>query len=248
MEETRGIPPMSLSSSQCRVTVAIYPEVSMRPYFEKMTPMGKPLSEGQIKSATENVEQIREVEKQVAEAVEAVKNAGIPAEVIRKRGQMTVWERIEHLIDPGTWCPLHTLYNPQFNEEGSTGVIDGLARINGKWAVVIGFDNKVMAGAWIAGQADNQLRVTDIAKRLHVPLVWLVNCSGVKLTEQQEVYANRRGNGTTFFRHAELEKLGVPVLAGIYGTNPAGGGYQGISPTILIAHKDANIAVGGEES
>jgi glutaconyl-CoA decarboxylase len=124
-------------------------------------------------------------------------------------------------------------------------VIDGLAKIGGKWAVVIGFDNKVMAGAWISGQADNQLRVTDMAKRLNVPLVWIVNCSGVKLTEQQEVYANRRGNGTTFFRHAELEKLGVPILAGIYGTNPAGGGYQGISPTILLAHKDANIAVGG---
>ncbi|MBW1858205.1 MAG: glutaconyl-CoA decarboxylase subunit alpha, partial [Deltaproteobacteria bacterium] len=174
-----------------------------------------------------------------------VKNAGIPAEKIKQRGQTTVWERIEHLVDPGTWCPLHTLYNPLFNEEGTTGVIDGLAKINGKWAIVIGFDNKVMAGAWIAGQADNQLRVTDMAKRLHVPLVWIVNCSGVKLTEQEEVYANRRGNGTTFFRHAELEKLGVPVLAGIYGTNPAGGGYQGISPTILLAHKDANIAVGG---
>jgi glutaconyl-CoA decarboxylase len=102
-----------------------------------------------------------------------------------------------------------------------------------------------MAGAWIAGQAENILRVTDLAKRLHVPLVWLVNCSGVKLTEQEKVYANRRGNGTTFFRHAELEKLGVPVLAAIWGTNPAGGGYQGISPTLLLAHSRCNIAVGG---
>ncbi|MFC1825134.1 acyl-CoA carboxylase subunit beta [Thermodesulfobacteriota bacterium] len=217
----------------------------MRPYFEKMTPLGKSLTENQSKNAAENVAQIREVEEQIAQALEAVKSAGIPVEVIKKRGQMTVWERIAYLIDPGTWCPLHTLYDPQFNEEGTTGVIDGLARINGKWAVVIGFDNKVMAGAWIAGQADNQLRVTDMAKRMRVPLVWIVNCSGVKLPEQEEVYANRRGNGTTFFRHAELEKLGVPILAGIYGTNPAGGGYQGISPTILMAHKDANIAVGG---
>ncbi len=39
--------------------------------------------------------------------------------------------------------------------------------------------------------------------------------------------------------------MGIPILAGIYGTNPAGGGYQSISPTILFAHKDANIAVGG---
>ena len=54
-----------------------------------------------------------------------------------------------------------------------------------------------------------------------------------------------RGSGTTFFRHAELEQLGIPVLAGIYGTNPAGGGYQGVSPTILLAHKNCNIAVGG---
>ena len=217
----------------------------MRPYFEKMTPFGKALTDKQKEGAVESAQEIKRVEQQVEEAVEAVKNAGIPEEILKKRGQLTVWERIEYLIDPGTWCPLHTLYNPRFNEEGTTGVIDGLAKINGKWAVVIGFNNKVMAGAWIAGQADNQLRVTDMAKRLHIPLVWVVNCSGVKLTEQQEVYADRRGNGTTFFRHAELEKLGVPVIAGIYGTNPAGGGYQGISPTILLAHKDANIAVGG---
>jgi glutaconyl-CoA decarboxylase subunit alpha len=217
----------------------------MRQYFEKMTPFGKPLTDKQKEAAQENIAQIEEVEKDVAKAVDAVKNAGISADIIHKRGQMTVWDRIEYLIDPGTWCPLHTLYDPQLNEEGTTGVIDGLAKINGKWAVVIGFDNKVMAGAWISGQADNQLRVTDMAKRLHIPLVWLVNCSGVKLMEQEEVYANRRGNGTTFFRHAELEKLGIPIIAGIYGTNPAGGGYQGISPTMLIAHKDANIAVGG---
>jgi glutaconyl-CoA decarboxylase len=210
-----------------------------------MPSLGRPLSDSQKESAKENLTLIKAVEKEVAEAVGAVKDAGIPAEVIKKRGQLSVWERIDYLVDPGTWCPLHTLYNPRFNEEGTTGVIDGLAKINGKWAVVIGFDNKVMAGAWIAGQAENQLRVTDIAKRLHVPLIWIVNCSGVKLTEQHEVYADRRGNGATFFRHSELEKLGVPILAGIYGTNPAGGGYQGISPTILLAHKDANIAVGG---
>ncbi|MEA2040734.1 MAG: carboxyl transferase domain-containing protein [Thermodesulfobacteriota bacterium] len=217
----------------------------MRPYFETMTPFGKVLTEKQIEANKENVADIKAVEKQVDEAVEAVKNAGIPAEKIKQRGQTTIWERIEYLVDPGTWSPLHTLYNPLDNEEGTTGVIDGLGKINGKWCVIIGFDNKVMAGAWIAGQADNQLRVTDMAKRLHVPLVWLVNCSGVKLPEQELVYANRRGNGTTFFRHAELETLGIPIIAGIYGTNPAGGGYQGVSPTILLAHKDANIAVGG---
>ena len=217
----------------------------MRQYFEKMDDLGKALKPAQIERMKDNVAQIEEVYADVAAAVDKAKNAGVPAEDVHKKGDMTVWERIEYIVDPGTFCPLHTLYNPAGNKEGVTGVMDGLARISGKWCVLIGFDNKVTVGAWIPGQPDNNLRATDMAKILNIPIVWLVNCSGARLPEQEKFYANRRGSGTCFFRHAELEKMGIPVLAGIYGTNPAGGGYQGVSPTILLAHKDCNIAVGG---
>ena len=217
----------------------------MKPYFEKMTEFGHALKKGRIKSTEENLNNIKNIEENVADKVNRVKLAGFPEEKINARGQMTVWQRLEYLVDSGTWCPLHTLYNPMNNAEGTTNVIDGVGKISGKWAVIIGFDNKVMAGAWLPGQSENILRVTDLSKRLNIPLVWLVNCSGAKLTEQEKFYANRRGAGTPFFRHAELEQMGIPVLAGIYGTNPAGGGYQSISPTILFAHKDCNIAVGG---
>ncbi len=197
----------------------------MRPYFEKMTEIGKKLPQSKIKDSQENIEQVKAVEAEITAAVEKVQSAGLPTQKINERGQLTIFQRLEYIVDPGTFRPLHSIFDPKENEEGSTGVIDGLAKISGKWAVIIGFDNKVMAGAWVPGQSENVLRATEIAKRLRVPLVWLVNCSGVKLTEQQEVYPDRRGGGTTFFRHAELEKLGIPVLAGIYGTNPAGGGY-----------------------
>jgi glutaconyl-CoA decarboxylase subunit alpha len=217
----------------------------MRQYFKKMNTFGRELNPGQIKSTEENVKQIKAVEADVAGAIEKVKNAGFTPEQINARGQWTVFQRLEYLVDQGTWCPLHTLYNPGDNSEGTTNVIDGLGKIAGKWAVIIGFDNKVMAGAWLPGQSENILRVTDLSKRLNIPLIWLVNCSGVKLTEQEKFYADRRGGGATFFRHAELNQLGIPILAAIYGTNPAGGGYQGISPTVLFAHKDCNIAVGG---
>ncbi len=220
-------------------------QTPLRPYFEKMADIGKPLGEGEVRRAKENLGLVREQEEILAREVERVKNAGIPAAKIHERGGMTIHDRLDYLVDAGTWHPLHTLYNPQDNDEGCTGVVDGIGKIAGKWAVVIGFDNKVMAGAWIAGQSENVLMVTDLAKRLHIPLVWLTNCSGVKLMEQETVYAGRRSSGTPFFRHAELNHLGIPILNGIYGTNPAGGGYQGISPTILIAHDQANIAVGG---
>jgi glutaconyl-CoA decarboxylase subunit alpha len=217
----------------------------MKSYFRKMKPFGRELPEKMNKAAVANIKAIFGVEEEISEAVEVAKKAGFPTEKINARGQMTVWQRLEYLIDEDTWCPLHTLYNPEDNVEGTTNVFDGLAKISGRWCVVIGFDNKVMAGAWLPGQSENILRVTNLAKRLNIPLVWLVNCSGVKLTEQEKFYANRRGSGTPFFRHAELNQMGIPVLAGIYGTNPAGGGYQGISPTILFAHKNCNIAVGG---
>ncbi len=220
-------------------------QTPLRPYFEKMPDIGKPLSEGEVRRSKENIDLIGEQEEIIAAEIDKVIKAGLPAEKIHDRGGMTIYDRLEYLIDEGTWSPLHTLYNPADNDEGCTGVINGLGKIKGRWAVIIGFDNKVMAGAWIAGQGENVLMVTDLAKRLNIPLVWLTNCSGVKLMEQESVYAGRRSSGAPFFRHAELNQLGIPILNAIYGTNPAGGGYQGISPTILMAHEKANIAVGG---
>ncbi len=217
----------------------------MRPYFEKMPALGRELKPAQLKQTAANLAAFEAAETKIQADVERVRQAGFPTAKINARGQMTIWQRLDYLVDPGTWCPLHTLYNPAANDEGTTNVIDGLGKIGGRWAVIVGFDNKVMAGAWLAGQSENILRVTDLAQRLNLPLIWLVNCSGAKLTEQEKFYANRRGAGTPFFRHAELNQAGIPILAGIYGTNPAGGGYQGISPTVLFAHQNCNIAVGG---
>ncbi|MFW5901654.1 MAG: acyl-CoA carboxylase subunit beta [Thermodesulfobacteriota bacterium] len=217
----------------------------MHQYFKQMAPLGRSLKEKTRQRTEDNVHAVRQEEQAIREAKKAVRGLGLPEEKINARGQLTIWQRLEKLVDAGSFRPLHMLYNPAGNDDCTTNVVDGLARINGRWAVLIGFDNKYLAGAWVPGQPENILRVTDLAKRLNVPLVWVVNCSGVKLPEQEKFYAGRRSSGTTFFRHAELEQMGIPILAGIYGTNPAGGGYQGISPTILFAHKDCNIAVGG---
>ena len=192
----------------------------------------------------QNEQQVREIENKIAKLIEEVHAAGTPDEKIAEKGQLTALQRIAELIDEGTWCPLNSLYNPE-DFETATGIVKGLGRINGKWAMIVASDNKKIVGAWVPGQSDNLLRASDTAKCLGIPLVYILNCSGVKLDEQEKVYANRRGGGTPFYRNADLQQAGIPVIVGIYGTNPAGGGYHSISPTILIAHKDANMAVGG---
>ena len=217
----------------------------MRQYFEKMTPIGRGLSKNERERQEADAREIARVEQEVLQSIEKRKDTGIPTEKLHKRGEKTAWERVDLLVDSGSFLPLNSLYDPEFNQEGTTGVITGLGKISGRYASIIASDNKVLAGAWIPGQREHVFRAQDIAERLRIPLVWVLNCSGVKLTEQEKVYAGRRSGGRTFFRHSELIQKGIPVIVGMYGTNPAGGGYHAISPAIIFAHEKANMAVGG---
>ena len=213
---------------------------SMPRYFQNMPTVGKA-----VRPNPENVAELKAVEEDIHAKIVAALAAGKKDEDMNAKGQMTAMQRVSMLVDPGTWCPLNSLYNPEDNKNGSTSIIKGLGRVNGKWCVVIASDNKKHAGTWVPGQADNLLRGSDTAKRLRIPLVYLLNCAGVELDQQEKVYPNRRGGGTPFYRNSELNQMGIPVIVGIYGTNPAGGGYHSISPTVLIAHEKANMAVGG---
>lgn len=221
-------------------------QTPLRPYFEKMNVLGKVLSAKEKERSEKNVDALKDIENNLQNKVEKLKQVGTPVETIHKRGEMTGYERIEYLVDSGTWLPFHSLLNPAGNEEGRTNVISGMGKIEGRWAVIVAFNNQMLAGAWVAGMPEQVMRATDMAKRLNIPLVWVLQCSGVKLTDaHKNLFPKRDGGGATFYRNAELNDMGIPVLSAIYGTNPAGGGYHGISPTILIAHKDSNIAVGG---
>ena len=215
---------------------------SMPGYFQNMPTIGKEL----VNPNPENEQEIKAVESDIHESIKKALDAGITSEEkLNERGQLSAMQRINALIDPGTWCPLNSLFNPENNKFGTTNIVNGLGRVDGKWVYIVASDNKKMAGAWVPGQAENLIRCSDAAKMMHLPLIYLLNCSGVEFPNQDKVYPNRRGGGTPFFRNSELNQLGIPVIVGIYGTNPAGGGYHSISPTILIAHSQANMAVGG---
>lgn len=214
---------------------------SMPRYFQDMPTVGKPL----LSENDENRDAIVKVEEEIKQLIADALAAGRSDESLNEKGQLTAMQRIEALVDDGTWCPLNSLYNPNDNENGSTSVVKGIGRVGGKWAVVVASDNKKRAGAWVPGQAENLLKAADTAKILRIPLIYLLNCSGVELDQQELLFPGRRGGGASFYRNAELAQLGIPVLVGIFGTNPAGGGYHSISPAVLVAQKDANMAVGG---
>ena len=213
----------------------------MPSYFQNMPIVGNKA----VRPNAENVAELKAIEEDIhAEVVKSLEN-GKADKDLNDKGILTAMQRIALLVDAGTWCPLNSLFNPENNKTGTTTIIKGLGRVNGKWCCIIASDNKKHFGTWVPGQAEDLIRGSDTAKRLRIPLVYLLECAGVELPVQEKVYPNRRGGGTPFYRNSELNQLGIPVIVGIHGTNPAGGGYHSISPTILIAHEKANMAVGG---
>ena len=214
---------------------------SMPRYFQNMPVVGNKA----VRPNAENVAELKAIEEDIhARVVDSLENGKADAD-LNAKGILTAMQRIALLVDAGTWCPLNSLFNPENNKTGTTTIIKGLGRVNGKWCCIIASDNKKHFGTWVPGQAEDLIRGSDTAKRLRIPLVYLLECAGVELPVQEKVYPNRRGGGTPFYRNSELNQLGIPVIVGIHGTNPAGGGYHSISPTILIAHEKANMAVGG---
>lgn len=87
-----------------------------------MDAFGKPLRDAQRKRMEENISKVEAAMTEIEAEEERIKNVGIPVEKIHMRGEMTVWERIEYLVDPGTFCPLHTPFlTPNMRNRGVRG-------------------------------------------------------------------------------------------------------------------------------
>ena len=105
---------------------------SMPRYFQNMPVVGKP-----VKANAENATELRAIEDDIHAHVVKALESGKPDEAMNAKGQLTAMQRVSLLVDAGTWCPLNSLYNPQENKNGSTSIIKGLGRVNGKWCCTI---------------------------------------------------------------------------------------------------------------
>ena len=110
---------------------------SMPRYFQNMPVVGKP-----VKVNAENVAELRAIEDDIHAHIVDALSAGKADEDMNAKGQLTAMQRVALLVDAGTWCPLNSLYNPEHNKTGTTSIVKGLGRVNGKWCVIIASDNK----------------------------------------------------------------------------------------------------------
>ena len=171
-------------------------------------------------------------------------------ERVHARGRLTARERIQGLLDDGeTLRELNTLVNHGREFSGrrasGAGVVTGLGRVHGRWLVVVANENTVAAGAWWPRTPEKIQRAQELALRLRLPVVYLVDCSGLFLPEQSRSFPGRTGAGHIFKQNARLAAAGVPQLAAVLGDSIAGGGYMPIISDRVIMTESAYMVIAG---
>ena len=171
---------------------------------------------------------------------------------VREKGKRTTWERIERLIDPGTEVfEVGTLVNWGRSFQGSrrqapgAGVVTCFARVQDRWCMVIANDNTVASGAWWPLSPEKIERAQEMALRLRLPVVYLVDCSGLFLPEQSRSFAGTTGAGHIFQKNSKLADAGVPQVAGVFGDCIAGGGYMPIISDRVVMTEGAYMVIAG---
>jgi acetyl-CoA carboxylase carboxyltransferase component len=169
---------------------------------------------------------------------------------VHEKARLTTRERIERLKDPGTELfevGAFVNHGLKFGDQTSpaAGVVTAFARVEGRWCVVIANDNTVASGAWWPRTPEKIQRAQEMALRLRLPTLYLVDCSGLFLPEQSKSFPGARGAGHIFKLNALLSANGVPQVAGVFGDCIAGGGYMPIISDRVYMTEQAYMVIAG---
>ncbi|MDP6367974.1 MAG: carboxyl transferase domain-containing protein, partial [Planctomycetota bacterium] len=141
-------------------------------------------------------------------------------ERVHKKGKLTARERLELLADKDTRLfEVGTFVNYGRDFDGlaspGAGVVTAFARVESRWCMVIANDNTVASGSWWPQTPEKIERAQEMALRLRLPVVYLVDCSGLYLPEQSRSFPGATGAGHIFKKNSELSAAGVPQIAGV---------------------------------
>src|SRR5437763_1369592 len=140
------------------------------------------------------------------------------------QGKLPVRDRVERLIDAGSFAEEALLANWEQDGLGADGVVTGMATIAGRPVAIMANDPTVKAGSWGPKTVEKILRVQEQALRHLVPMIYLVDSAGARITEQVQMFPGRRGAGRIFFNEVKLSGV-VPQVCVLFGPSAAGGAY-----------------------
>jgi acetyl-CoA carboxylase carboxyltransferase component len=124
------------------------------------------------------------------------------------------------------------------------GVITGIGRVHGRHIAVMANDSTVKAGSWGAHTVEKILRIQERAGELAIPLVYLVDSAGARITDQIDMFPGRRHAGRIFHNQVHLSGA-VPQVCLLFGPSAAGGAYiPAFCDVVFMVDKNASMYLG----
>ncbi len=165
-------------------------------------------------------------------------------EKAREQGKLPVRERIALLLDEGSFAEEALLANWQEEGLGADGVVTGIGTAGGRTVALMANDPTVKAGSWGPKTVEKILRIQERALALAVPMVYLVDSAGARITDQVQMFPGRRGAGRIFHNQVKLSGV-VPQVCVLFGPSAAGGAYiPAFCDVVIMREGNASMYLG----
>lgn len=165
------------------------------------------------------------------------------------RGKIFVRERIDRLLDPfSPFLELSPLAAFGLYDNGvpAAGLVTGIGMVHAVPCMIIANDATVKGGSFFAETVKKHLRAQEIARENRLPCLYLVDCGGAFLPEQDRVFPDRDHFGGSFFEQCRMSAEGLPQIAAVFGGCTAGGAYiPALADEVVMVRGTARIHLGG---
>ena len=186
------------------------------------------------------------LDKKLHETLTRIEKGGAPKYHQKNAEQKKLFarDRIGKLVDQGSFVEDAELANNLDPELPADGVVTGTATVLGRRVAIMANDSTVKAGSWGRRTVEKILRIQETARRLRVPLLYLVDSAGARITDQIEMFPGRRGAGRIFYNQVQLSGQ-VPQVCLLFGPSAAGGAYiPSFCDVVVMVDGNASMYLG----
>ena len=171
-------------------------------------------------------------------------NLDSQGEKLARQNKLFVRDRLSLLLDDATFVEDALLANANAGDLPADGVVTGTGHVEGRPVCVMANDPTVKAGSWGARTVEKIVRLTEYALRHELPVFWLIDSAGARITDQVELFPGRRGAGRIFYNQVRLSGK-VPQVCCLFGPSAAGGAYiPAFCDVVIMVEGNASMYLG----
>lgn len=162
------------------------------------------------------------------------------------KGKLFARERVHLLVDEGSFVEDGMFANAMAGDLPADGVITGQARVDGRPVCLMANDSTVKAGSWGARTVEKIIRIIERAYATGVPMIYLVDSAGARITDQVDLFPGRRGAGKIFWNQVRASGS-IPQVCALFGPSAAGGAYiPAFCDVVAMVDGNASMYLGSD--